>query len=144
MNLEDVKAIAALFEKSSIAHLEYSEGGSRLVLSKGAPGGASAPQAAPRAGQEAESAPPPAAEEKGAAVVTSPVVGTLYRAKSPEDEPFVKVGSAVAKGDVLCLVEAMKMFNEITAPCDGVVRDILFADGDLAEHGMPLFKIGAV
>lgn len=138
MNIEDVKTLVGLFDKSSAAYLEYGDGGTRLVLSK------NAAQSPP--GDFRSAAQPPAqydtAAEDGVTLVTSPVVGTLYRAKAPGEEPFVKKGVAVSKGDVLCLVEAMKMFNEITAPCDGVVKDILFEDGDMAEHGMSLFKIG--
>jgi acetyl-CoA carboxylase biotin carboxyl carrier protein len=75
-------------------------------------------------------------------VVRTPILGIAYRAKSPEAEPFVQVGSIVAAGDALCLVEAMKMFSEITAPVAGTVLAINFEDGALVEHNAPLFVIG--
>lgn len=78
----------------------------------------------------------------GCREVKSPLVGILYLAPAPGAEPFVTVGGRVAKGDVLCIVEAMKMMNEITADCEGTVLDICAANEDLVEYGQVLFKIG--
>ncbi len=74
-------------------------------------------------------------------LVTSPMVGVFYAAPAPDQEPFVKVGSKVKKGDVLCIIEAMKLMNEITAEQDGEVVDICVHSGDVVEFGQPLFKI---
>lgn len=73
--------------------------------------------------------------------VKAPLVGVFYEAASPEQDPFVKVGSRVSKGDTLCLIEAMKMMNEVTAPKDGVIKEILVENGDMVEYDAPLFVI---
>lgn len=73
--------------------------------------------------------------------VTAPLVGVVYRSREPGAAPFVECGQRVAKGDVLCLIEAMKLFNEITAPTTGVISAVLFEDGTLAEYGAPLITI---
>lgn len=73
--------------------------------------------------------------------VKSPIVGVFYSASSPEAEPFVTIGSKVKNGDVLCMIEAMKLMNEITAECDGEIVDICLKNGDIAEYGQVLFKI---
>lgn len=84
--------------------------------------------------------PAPAPQPKGSAV-TCPLVGVFYAAASPEDAPFVTVGSSVKKGDVLCIVEAMKLMNEITAEKDGVVTQICVENGQVVEYGQPLFYL---
>ena len=73
--------------------------------------------------------------------VQAPLVGVFYEASSPEQDPYVKVGSRVSKGDTLCLIEAMKMMNEVTASKDGVVKEILVENGDMVEYDAPLFII---
>jgi len=73
--------------------------------------------------------------------VTSPIVGVFYSSSTPESEPFVSIGDTVKKGDVLCVIEAMKFFNEITAECDGQIVDIFLKNGDVVEFGQVLFRI---
>lgn len=80
-------------------------------------------------------------EEISGSIVTSPMVGTFYGSPSPDSESFVKVGDPVKKGDVLCIIEAMKLMNEIESEFSGTVADILVKDGDMVEYGTPLFKI---
>ena len=75
-------------------------------------------------------------------VVEAPLVGTFYGSRSPEKPSFVQVGSAVKKGDVLCIIEAMKIMNEITSKYDGIVKEILVKNEDMVEYGQPLFTIG--
>lgn len=87
-----------------------------------------------------ESAPPPT-EEENVVEVKTPIVGTFYRAPSPESEPFVDVGSSVKKGDILCIVEAMKSMNEIECDVDGTVEEVLVENGKMVEYDQPLFKI---
>ncbi|MFU0825021.1 acetyl-CoA carboxylase biotin carboxyl carrier protein [Clostridium sp.] len=79
--------------------------------------------------------------ENNIEVVTSPLVGTFYRASSPESEPYVEVGSNVKKGDVLCIIEAMKLMNEIEANVDGEIVEIMAQNGEMVEYGESLFKI---
>lgn len=82
--------------------------------------------------------------EEGTFIIKSPMVGSFYKAPSPEDEPYAVLGSKVKKGDVVCIIEAMKLMNEIECEEDGEVIEILCKDGDLVEYGQPLFKIRKV
>lgn len=100
-----------------------------------------APAAAPAALEPAAQAPAAAPEPKGAEV-TAPMVGVFYAAPAPGDEPFVRVGSKVKAGETLCIIEAMKVLNEVTAEADGEVLEICVADGDLVEFGSCLMRIG--
>lgn len=100
-----------------------------------------APAAAPVAPEPAAQAPAAAPEPKGAEV-TAPMVGVFYAAPAPGDEPFVRVGSKVKAGETLCIIEAMKVLNEVTAEADGEVLEICVADGDLVEFGSCLMRIG--
>lgn len=100
-----------------------------------------APAAAPVAPEPAAQAPAAAPEPKGAEV-TAPMVGVFYAAPAPGDEPFVHVGSKVKAGETLCIIEAMKVLNEVTAEADGEVLEICVADGDLVEFGSCLMRIG--
>lgn len=100
-----------------------------------------APAAAPAAPGPAAQAPAAAPEPQGAEV-TAPMVGVFYAAPAPGDEPFVRVGSKVKAGETLCIIEAMKVLNEVTAETDGEVLEICVADGDLVEFGSCLMRIG--
>lgn len=101
----------------------------------------SAPAVAPAAPEPAAQAPAAAPEPKGTEV-TAPMVGVFYAAPAPGDEPFVHVGSKVKAGETLCIIEAMKVLNEVTAEADGEVLEICVADGDLVEFGSCLMRIG--
>ena len=96
-----------------------------------------APAVAPAAAQAPAAAPEPKGTE-----VTAPMVGVFYAAPAPGDEPFVHVGSKVKAGETLCIIEAMKVLNEVTAEADGEVLEICVADGDLVEFGSCLMRIG--
>lgn len=100
---------------------------------------AASPAAAPAQPAAQESA--PAQQEMRGNVVKSPIVGTFYAAAAPGADPFVSIGSTVKKGDVLCIVEAMKMLNEIESEYDGVVKSILVENGDLIEYDQPIMVI---
>lgn len=100
-----------------------------------------APAAMPAAPEPAAQAPAAAPEPKGTEV-TAPMVGVFYAAPAPGDEPFVHVGSKVKAGETLCIIEAMKVLNEVTAETDGEVLEICVADGDLVEFGSCLMRIG--
>lgn len=102
---------------------------------------AAAPTVAPAAPELAAQAPAAAPEPKGTEV-TAPMVGVFYAAPAPGDEPFVHVGSKVKAGETLCIIEAMKVLNEVTAEADGEVLEICVADGDLVEFGSCLMRIG--
>ncbi len=81
-------------------------------------------------------------EEKGGQVVTSPVVGIYYAAPSPDSDPFISIGKFVEVGAPLCIIEAMKLMNEVTSPYSGIVSEILVENGQRVEFGQPLFRIG--
>lgn len=100
-----------------------------------------APATAPAAPEPAAQAPAAAPEPQGVEV-TAPMVGVFYAAPAPGDEPFVRVGSKVKAGETLCIIEAMKVLNEVTAESDGEVLEICVADGDLVEFGSCLMRIG--
>ena len=100
-----------------------------------------APATAPAAPEPAAQAPAAAPESQGAEV-TAPMVGVFYAAPAPGDEPFVRVGSKVKAGETLCIIEAMKVLNEVTAEADGEVLEICVADGDLVEFGSCLMRVG--
>ncbi len=153
MDLRKLKTLIDLVAESGIAEIEVTEGEDKVRIVKHAlPAAAAAPQpmaapvvsaAAPPAAAPA-AAPAPAAETpevKGHAV-KSPMVGTFYRSPSPGADSFVEVGQAVKPGDTLCIIEAMKLLNEIEAEVAGEVKQILAENGQAVEYGQPLFVIG--
>ena len=101
-----------------------------------------APVAMPAAAPEPAAQAPAAASEPKGTEVTAPMVGVFYAVPAPGDEPFVHVGSKVKAGETLCIIEAMKVLNEVTAEADGEVLEICVADGDLVEFGSCLMRIG--
>ena len=151
MDLRKLKALIDLVEKSGIAELEITEGEERVRIAK--QGGSApapsfhmhhaspAPQAAPVAAPAAVAEQVAAAEPEGHAV-KAPMVGTFYRSGSPGSQPFVEVGQTVKEGDALCIIEAMKLMNEIEADASGVIKAILVENGQPVEYGQPLFIIG--
>ena len=155
MDLRKLKTLIELVEGSGIAELEISEGEERVRITRTVAGGqqlyAAAPQpvmAAPVAAPAPAAAPVAAAVEpaKPAAVeghvVKSPMVGTFYRSASPGAKAFVDVGQTVNSGDTLCIIEAMKLLNEIESDQAGVIKAILVENGQPVEFGQPLFIIG--
>ncbi len=102
---------------------------------------ASAPAAATRARRHQQRRPPQPAEDANLHIVKSPIVGTYYEAPSPGAPPFVKVGDTVKEGQVLCIIEAMKLMNEIEAEVSGVIVKMFVGNGSPVEYGMPLFGI---
>lgn len=150
MDLRKLKTLIELVEGSGIAELEISEGEERVRITRivtAAPQVyAAAPQpvvtspvATPAAPVEAEPIKPAAPEGH---IVKSPMVGTFYRSASPGSKPFVDVGQNVNSGDTLCIIEAMKLLNEIDADQTGVIKAILVENGQPVEFGQPLFVIG--
>ena len=152
MDLRKLKKLIDLVQESGIGEIEITEGEEKVRISRQAvaapmmmaaptmqhiamPGG-TMPVAAPPV---AESAPIPA-EPKGHAL-KSPMVGTFYRAPSPGAPPFVEIGQSVSKGQTLCIIEAMKLLNEIESDAAGTVKAILVENGQPVEYGQPLFLI---
>ena len=140
MDLKKLKAVLELFEESkTVSALDVSDGDSRIRLRKE---GADSRPAAASPAAAASVAPPPAekSEERGEKVV-SPMVGTFYRAASPEAPPFVRVGQTVEMGQTLCIIEAMKLMNEIPSTAAGRVAEILVENNAAIGYGEPLFLI---
>ncbi len=151
MDLRKLKKLIDLVEESVISELELTEDGEKVRISRNftsnapvqqyAPMQYSAQQfAAPAAAPAVAAAEAPAVEEGHA--VKSPMVGTFYRSPSPDAKAFVEVGDTVAVGDTLCIIEAMKLLNEIEADKAGVIKKILVDNGQAIEYGEPLFIIG--
>ena len=140
MSNQDVFELMARFEGSAAVSMKFTCRDFSLELSKAA---GTVPAAAPVAAAPAVSAAPAAVEEEGS-VITAPLVGTYYAAPSPGAAPFVSVGDQVKKGQTVCLMEAMKMMNEVTAPCDCVIEALLQEDGALVSFGAPLLRYKAV
>jgi len=152
MDLRKLKTLIELVETSGIAELEIQEGEERVRITRAlmhsqqagaAPSAQVAPvsvasAATPAAPLSVESGAPPAAEGH---VVKSPMVGTFYRSASPGAKPFVEVGDSVQQGDVLCIVEAMKLMNEIEADASGTIKAVIAENGQPVEFGQPLFII---
>ena len=153
MDLRKLKKLIDLVEESGIAELEITEGEEKvkIVKSSGAPAAAAtlavpipvqpAPLAAPApavAAPAAEQSEPVAPEGHP---VKSPMVGTFYRTPSPDAKPFVEVGQAVKEGQIICIIEAMKLMNEIECDKSGTVKAILVENGQPVEYGQPLFII---
>ena len=158
MDLRKLKKLIDLVQESGIAELEITEGEEKVKIVKGggismvqaaaaahtataapAPASASPAAPAPAAGAPAP-AEPPAGQEGH--VVKAPMVGTFYRTPSPDAKPFVEVGQTVKEGQTICIIEAMKLMNEIETDASGVVKAILVENGQPVEYGQPLFILG--
>ena len=148
MDLRKLKKLIDLVQESGISELEITEGEEKVRIAKHSapaatvayanplPAAIPLPAAAPAVPAEASEALP------AGHVVKSPMVGTLYRASAPGAKPFVELGQSVAEGDRLCIIEAMKLMNEIEADVSGVIKAILVENGQPVEYGQPLFVIG--
>jgi acetyl-CoA carboxylase biotin carboxyl carrier protein len=153
MDLRKLKKLIDLVQESGIGEIEITEGEEKVRISRQGTGGppimmatpgmqpmAMMPQAA-----TGPSAPPPApgaaAPEPTGHILKSPMVGTFYRAPSPGAPAFVEIGQSVTKGQTLCIIEAMKLLNEIESDATGVVKAILVENGQPVEYGQPLFQI---
>ena len=155
MDIRKVKKLIELLEESGIAEIEITEGEEAVRISRYPTGAAAAPApvaypaapaphvspAAMAPGHAAEPAPAAAPPDEDGYPVNAPMVGTFYAASSPGAAPYVQVGDRVSEGDTLCIIEAMKMMNQIEADVSGVVKSIRVQDGDPVEYGQTLFVI---
>ena len=151
MDLRKLKKLIDLVQESGIAELEITEGEEKVKIVRGGVVSVSAslpsvappaahPPSAPAAPAAASAVEAPAGQEGH--VVKAPMVGTFYRSPSPDAKPFVEVGQTVKEGDTICIIEAMKLMNEIEADAGGVVKAILVENGQPVEYGQPLFILG--
>ena len=155
MDIRKVKKLIELLDESGIAEIEITEGDDAVRISRYPQGGqvvhaapmqAAAPppaaaQSSPPADQSAPTSAPSQGEEESGYEVTAPMVGTFYAAASPGAAPYVQVGDRVSEGDTLCIIEAMKMMNQIEAEVSGTVKSIRVQNGDAVEYGQTLFVI---
>lgn len=154
MDLRKLKTLIDLVAESGISELEVTEGESKVRIVKGAlpgqnqmvmmpaPAGPSAPYSAAAPVMQPTAAVEPAPAQVIGHVVKSPMVGTFYRSSAPGAAPFVEIGSSVKEGEAVCIIEAMKLLNEIETDAAGVIKQILVENGQPVEYGQPLFIIG--
>ncbi len=150
MDIRKIKKLIELLEQSSLTEMEITEGEETVKLSRMGQQAQAAPvqaqvavpaAAAPSAAPTAQAPAASAAEEPSGLLVRSPMVGTFYASPSPDSEAFVKVGQSINVGDTLCMVEAMKMFNQIESELKGKIKKILVENGQPVEFDEPLFEI---
>ncbi|MGQ0577815.1 MAG: acetyl-CoA carboxylase biotin carboxyl carrier protein [Betaproteobacteria bacterium] len=152
MDLRKLKKLIDLVQESGIAELEITEGEEKVRINRAGSAVQAAVMAMPQAATmmtpvaAAAAAPPAAAADTTAEleghVVKSPMVGTFYRSSAPGAKPFVEIGQSVNAGDTLCIIEAMKLLNEIEADQGGAIKSVLVENGQPVEYGQPLFLIG--
>ncbi len=166
MRYEEVKELIQIFEKTDLNDMEVTLGDARVRLNRGsvspwaaAPVGPAGMLQMPAPLPAVQNAAPPVAEAEkpekqaeavssevteenaGGKVIKAPIVGTFYQSSAPDKPPFVQVGDEVAKGDVVCIIEAMKFMNEVNAKVSGTVAEILVKDGEFVEYGQELFRL---
>lgn len=155
LTIQEIREIAEIMKENGLHELEISEDSLSIKMQRlpveysgqaasiGVIGGADGPTAVYQARREVpdEQEQAPAVQQKEGQDVLSPTVGVFYAAPSPESEEYVKVGSKVKKGDVLCIIEAMKLMNEIPAEFDGTVAEVYVGNGQVVEYDQPLFRI---
>ena len=157
IDIRKIKSLVEIIEQSSVSEIELTQGEESVRISRAsaaqpvmvtapaaalqaaapaaaaAPAPAAAPAEAPAAGDAAN-----VPDEK---LIKSPMVGTFYRSSAPDQKPFVEEGQSISKGDPLCIVEAMKMMNQITADKAGTIKKVLVSNGDIVEYDQPLFVL---
>lgn len=149
MDLKDLKELIALIQGTEVTEVELVEGDFRIRVKRGGSNslptyGSSGPSSEISESQKSaskEEAPPSLQEEQKHVLVRSPIVGTFYRSASPDSQPYIEVGDQVKKGQVVCIVEAMKLMNEIESELDGRVVEVCIEDSSPVEYGETLFKI---
>ncbi|KPV39743.1 acetyl-CoA carboxylase [Thiohalorhabdus denitrificans] len=145
MDIRKIRRLIELLEDSDVTEIEIAEGEESVRISRGSPAAPPPAPVQPAPAQQPAAAPAPApeapAEEESGIKVEAPMVGTFYRASSPEAEPFVREGDRVNVGDTLCIIEAMKLFNEIESEYSGRIKKILAENAQPVEYGEPLLII---
>lgn len=170
LKIQEIRELIKLLDKSSVDELTYEEDGAKIKLKKNqasvqkqivateqaevktteAPKVEAAPaaappkmEAAPQVQEEKEAAPKAEVNDENLHKIVSPMVGTFYEAPNPESGPYVKAGDKVSNDSIVCIVEAMKLFNEIEAEVEGEIVEVLVKNGELVEYGQPLFLVKA-
>lgn len=155
MNKRKIKELIEILREENLDEIEWSGLFTRVRVVKRAPAAKAPPQSRPvpepaavtreaaatERAAAGETAPAPENGTDEFEKIVSPMVGTFYRASNPEEPPYVEVGKRISKGEVVCIIEAMKLMNEIEAESDGVIRNVLVEDAQPVEYGQPLFSI---
>jgi acetyl-CoA carboxylase biotin carboxyl carrier protein len=156
LDLKQIKQVIDLMKRSELSEFEFEEEGFKIKIKRGASGlpmissvpaqahtyvAPAAEQTAPKAAPQAPAAAAPGGDEAGFAYVKSPMVGTFYRSPSPENPAFVDVNAKVEEKTVVCIIEAMKIMNEIQAEAKGTIVEVLVENGQPVEYGQRLFKV---
>jgi acetyl-CoA carboxylase biotin carboxyl carrier protein len=151
MKVQEIREIIKLVDQSNISEFSFEQEGSKIKLKKTEVGTVVYPTAAPeaKAVEAPKAAPAPAAapvaavaqDTEGLHKITSPMVGTFYQSPSPDADAYVKAGDKVTGDSIVCIVEAMKLFNEIEAEVNGEIVEVLVKDGELVEYGQALFLV---
>ncbi len=153
MNLKEIRELIELVRTTEVAELEVERSGFRVKIKRTLPSfsppafsvepvaNSPAPSQKPQGGTQPVSQDRPRSEVPGLVSITSPIVGTFFRAPAPDADFYVNVGDTVKKGQILCIVEAMKLMNEIESEVDGKVVEILVENAQTVEYGAPLFRI---
>ena len=141
MKLDDVKEIVEFMAENGLTEFELEQDGVRISLKKGAPERFAAPVPIVQVAAPATAKEEPPAADTALEEVKAPFVGTFYAAPAPDAEPYVEVGKEVGPESVLCILEAMKVMNEIKAEMSGIVREILVKNAQPVQYGQPLFRI---
>ena len=148
MDFKEIKQIVELMKRSELTEFEIKDKDLKLRITR-QQAGMIAPQALAIAPMQAAAAPTAtdkpvitaSTEEAGVHLIKSPMVGTFYRSTSPDNDPFVDISSKVTKDSVVCIIEAMKVMNEIQAEVSGTITELLVENGDPVEYGQPLYKV---
>jgi acetyl-CoA carboxylase biotin carboxyl carrier protein len=144
LDLKAIKQVVELMKRSELSEFEIEEEGFKLRICR-KNGDTQIVHAAPQATAPLVAAAPLAAaapvEEKGISIVKSPMVGTFYTSASPESPAFAKIGTKVGADSIVCIIEAMKVMNEIQSELSGTITEVLIEDGEAVEYGQPLFKV---
>lgn len=153
MQYDQIKELIQIFEHSDLNNMEVTLGNASVKLGRGMANAveesseAQMVQTAVKVENSVTDAAPTTVETEktesaaGDKIVTAPIVGTFYRASAPDQPPFVKVGDTIAKGDVVCIIEAMKFMNEVISEVDGTITEILVEDAQFVEFGQELFRV---
>lgn len=145
-DIERIRDIVKLMEEHDLSEVDLQQGDDRIKLGRGGqsvvmPAAAALPPQIPAAPAAAAPAAAAASNTEGTLTINAPMVGTFYSKANPEAEPFVKVGQMVSPDTIVCIVEAMKVFNEIPAECSGKVVEVLVGDQEPVDFGKPMFRI---
>lgn len=140
-DVERIREIIELMEQHDLSEVDLQQGDDKIKIGRGGQPVAYAPTPAPVAAAPAATASPSAAPDAGTITINAPMIGTFYSKANPEAPAFVKVGDRVGPETIVCIVEAMKVFNEIPAECSGTITEILVSDQSPVDFGKPMFRV---